>query len=454
VTSQHAGHTVHGISRAAPRGSAFAREETFPSYDRGGERLAIQLESGASAPLEPEVFELDPSPLQPAANAARVAIKDTKAEEPNSHNAPAVNLTAFSAWGSLSERLTSYAQGARWQTGIAPLDELLRGGIRTGKVLVIGGAPGAGKTTMADQLARIIAGQGAIVVVLEPDDPAGFDTRWLMSVGVSRDAAEAVDAPVLARAAELEKLPVFVAPPDTTLADVAAVLGRVGLANPGHQVVVVVDSLQKVHVRSGAEYESQRGKVEAVVETLKELARTYGAVVIATSELARGAYSSKQVNRQTHPLAAFKESGAIEYAADVAMVLRMGEGGLVACDVVKNRQGLAGSFSVRLDRDRATFEATTNLQDARPANDTPMVETVRSNPNLSKNKLARLAKMKKADGCAAIDRLVERGAIRNVGTEARPAYVVTDSSEGDRFSSVPRASGNHLPQNQSPGSHP
>jgi len=44
--------------------------------------------------------------------------------------------------------------------GLAPLDRMLGGGLRPGELMLIGGAQGTGKTTMALQMARNIASGG------------------------------------------------------------------------------------------------------------------------------------------------------------------------------------------------------------------------------------------------------------------------------------------------------
>src|SRR5215203_1212505 len=57
--------------------------------------------------------------------------------------------------------------------GMAPLDRMLGGGIRPGELMLIGGAQGTGKTTMALQMARNVAASGQAFVLyvnFEHDD--------------------------------------------------------------------------------------------------------------------------------------------------------------------------------------------------------------------------------------------------------------------------------------------
>ena len=50
-------------------------------------------------------------------------------------------------------------------TGFVPLDKTIGGGMRPGELVLIGGAQGAGKTTMALQMARNIAASGEASVL-------------------------------------------------------------------------------------------------------------------------------------------------------------------------------------------------------------------------------------------------------------------------------------------------
>src|SRR5690348_8292026 len=57
--------------------------------------------------------------------------------------------------------------------GMAPLDRMLGGGLRPGELMLIGGAQGTGKTTLALQMARNIAASGQAYVLyvnFEHDD--------------------------------------------------------------------------------------------------------------------------------------------------------------------------------------------------------------------------------------------------------------------------------------------
>ena len=78
-------------------------------------------------------------------------------------------------------------------------------------------------------------------------------------------------------------------------------------------------------------------------------------LVVATCELARGAYGKENSRERTTDLAAFKESGGIEYGAHLLLLLREREPGIVDVSMPKNRWGRSESFRLVLDHERAAF---------------------------------------------------------------------------------------------------
>jgi len=339
-------------------------------------------------------------------------------------------------WPGLCERLAETNQDTRHATGITELDALLRGGLPAGKLLVIGGEPGAGKTMLGAQVARHMARAGAYVVFLEPDDPGGFDTRWLMSAGASRAEVDARSPHAKAEAQRLAREPIKVAPARTTLAEAEKVLGRLAERYPSRQLVLVVDSLQKVkNVEDcdGGDDDNPRTRVDAAVEKLKGIRQDYDAIVIATSEVARAAYGSKQAFRNVRGLAAFKESGSIEYGATVAIVLHKGASGEVEAEVCKNKLGPTASLTLRLGSDRATFEGVEPAAEEEPeALDARVFAAIEANPSKSGKALLKLVKGDRNAFYEALDRLRDSGQVVNVGTKTWAKYLTSDAYKAER----------------------
>lgn len=74
----------------------------------------------------------------------------------------------------------------------------------------------------------------------------------------------------------------------------------------------------------------------------------------ATSELARAAYRHKNEAENIADIAAAKESGAIEYAADSLLVLHEVDG-QIRVTIPKNRGRGVEPFAMTLDKDTMTF---------------------------------------------------------------------------------------------------
>jgi replicative DNA helicase len=104
---------------------------------------------------------------EPVANPAPTAIRPVPgaAGKPWKLDAGAASLAPRSALDVLSNLNERIASGKvdEFQpiaTGFVPLDKTIGGGLRPGELMLIGGAQGAGKTTMALQMARNMAASG------------------------------------------------------------------------------------------------------------------------------------------------------------------------------------------------------------------------------------------------------------------------------------------------------
>lgn len=249
--------------------------------------------------------------------------------------------------------------GPALPTNLPTLDEWTRGGLRQGKLVAIGGAPGAGKTTLALQLAHVYHDAGHPVLVYAADESCeGLITRWGQQCGLVREDIEAAHEPTREALAQHFDLALvdFVDPDEATLNHAVAWLVQ-RAADVGVAGVLVVDSLQTCRIDGGDLLET-RQRIDMVVRTVKAAAAS-GLIVLTTSEVSRGFYRSS--SDRIDPLAAFKESGAIEYALTLGIVLASvkGETGQADAFIVKNRMGRHSTsdvaFRLRLDFDRAMF---------------------------------------------------------------------------------------------------
>lgn len=233
--------------------------------------------------------------------------------------------------------------------GLEPLDKLMGGGVRPGDLVLLGGAPGAGKTTMALQAARNAAAAGAATVLylcyehdeeylvtrlvsLEstgsqpgrvPDRGLSYADARNRVVESARNgrglwAAFAADEELIPALERIERYgPRLLLQKASGLrTDVPAIsdLAREVQAETGGPLVLVVDFLQKVP--SLPETEDEAGRVTRVVQGLKDLALSSDIGILAIVAAEKDALDGKRL-RPHH----FRGSSALIYEADIILVL-------------------------------------------------------------------------------------------------------------------------------------
>ncbi|MFM2105769.1 MAG: hypothetical protein RL338_801 [Chloroflexota bacterium] len=233
--------------------------------------------------------------------------------------------------------------------GFVPLDRTLGGGIRQGELLLIGGAQGTGKTTMALQMARNIALSGtaaALFLCFEHDEqylldrlialesalPALGQRTDAVRIGevrkevVSTAAAANGQVGALAKNPKLrpsldriaaygERLYLLKGSQTASTIDNLRTLVRRHRERAGDlPLVVFVDYLQKVPFLP--EPATEEEKVTQVVGGLKDVALSEGVSVVAV--VAADKEGLKAARLRNHHL---RGSSAINYEADVILIL-------------------------------------------------------------------------------------------------------------------------------------
>ena len=290
-----------------------------------------------------------PLPLEPAPFTVTRPQPDWEVNVDGRLLAPRSTLDVL---GRLGDKVTS-GQVSEYQPialGFTPLDKSLGGGIRVGELLLVGGAQGTGKTTLALQVARNIAlaGQADVLYIcFEHDDEyllnrlialesaidglpnpgaavkVGDVRREILATWLAQgggDAAELVANPRLR--GSLERInrygqSLFLmrgSQTTTTIDNLRRLVEAHHRAMPGRQLVVFVDYLQKVPVIPDPASETER--VTVVVNGLKDIALAHGVAVV--SIVAADKEGLKASRLRSHHL---RGSSAINYEADVILIL-------------------------------------------------------------------------------------------------------------------------------------
>ncbi|MBL8737858.1 MAG: AAA family ATPase [Planctomycetes bacterium] len=257
-------------------------------------------------------------------------------------------------------------------TGIVALDEMTGGGPVLGTRIYSNGAPNAGKTALAVQVADTWAQCGLVVGILgideEPDD---LLQRFLQRRGWSRQSTELRDSEELDRMErQVAELPIVFYSHGDTIESAGADLAR-RAKDAGKPAALFVDSIQ-----SAAEGEDRKAAVAAAAASARVVASRYRMVVWCTSEMNRAAYRSAVAAAEQNGMAAGADSRSIEFQARVLLNLTSiaGSGDRIECRVVKNKLGrdhLPDEQGIVLHLNRATQELTEDTTFQVPAASKP-----------------------------------------------------------------------------------
>lgn len=320
-------------------------------------------------------------------------------------------------------------KGVRIPLGIETLDKACRGGLLTGKVVIIGGAPGAGKTTLAAQKALELAQRGVHVAILAADEEAdGLLIRIGQNLNLSREDLEGGIKEAKEQLSRWVKpLPLMLFDSDEDEVTIELAAAELAKAAQGAPATLVIDSIQTARSAGSAAADNPRARADEIMRVIKQVAKQYGHLVIALSEVSRGWYRNS--NDRIDPLAAFKESGGIEYGAAVALAMAnvKGEDDLVDVVIAKNRLGQKPPFRVMLSFARARFaEVPIEVEEPEDEDEreSARIEKARGRVLFALAKVSSLktktavctrARGNRKDNMKAFDELVVEGLIVQVG---------------------------------------
>lgn len=311
-------------------------------------------------------------------------------------------------------------RGPRIPLAFPTLNRATRGGTPSGKIVTIVGGPGTGKSGVLYQQLWEHALEGHVVALYAADSDADDAViRIGQREGLDRSELEnGVQGTTRRLAAILEAVPNFAIydiADEHTIESVADALHRSRIE--GKATILGIDSIQTAASRAarGADL-TRKEVVDANIKAVKFAARKYGHLVVDTSESGRRSYSG----RAGDDLSAGKDSGSIEFASDILLVMRSvrGDDGLVQVTMPKNRLGRKMTFRLQLDARAATFvevgepiAAEAKADGVREA----VLAALRSHTDLkSANAVCKAAAVNRAAGLEAIGALLKTGVVIKV----------------------------------------
>lgn len=251
---------------------------------------------------------------------------------------------------------------------LGSLDSLL-GGVRP-RLVIIGGEPGAGKTTLAHQLADGLAQDGLPVLFFSFEIAASMliaksiirlsnselSASTLMDDGHSDEVRRVVEQ---YRSEIAPRMSIIEGP--TSPVEIGALVSLCE-RETGAKPVVLVDYVQLIPAESGQAVMDERLAIKASVSGLRRIVNSHEVPVFAISSINRASYGKPVVG-----LDSLGGSSAVEYAADQVIYLSVeGKGEErrlnltqacrpVTATLLKNRYGATGSARLVFDAEHARF---------------------------------------------------------------------------------------------------
>ncbi len=240
---------------------------------------------------------------------------------------------------------------------------------------------------------------------------------------------------------QLSNLPFELIDADQGEVFVETAIERFASKFPDQKRAVIVDSIQTARTESSDAIQDPRSKLDDVIGTLKKSANHEGTrcAILATVELSRSAYRNSSQAHNVDPLAAGKESGALEYRANALIDIRNEKGApdIITVTAVKARgygTHRGHVFAMKLDRETATFQPVTlhaAANEIECSKEMKLLGIVQSRPDLGTNELRGAMNTAPNALQTLLDKLSSRGLVKfELGKRRKKLWRITeDGSE-------------------------
>lgn len=251
-----------------------------------------------------------------------------------------------------------------------PEFDALVGGVRPGKITIIGGEPATGKTTLCDQVKTELAAQGVFTIYATYEPSTHELTAKSLArlsggtLGLSKLRAAAVSSTpefneafftyreIADRIAYIEDSP--------NILSLSSVVGKARQNHPQSPIALILDYIQLVPSQIRRPID-ERSRMQEVTSGLRHIAVKYQVSIFAISALTRSSYGKQK------ELDALSGSQTIEYSADTVITLSLDGKGEerhknaekpmrpVTATSLKCRHGAVGSAKLDFDTEFARF---------------------------------------------------------------------------------------------------
>lgn len=253
-----------------------------------------------------------------------------------------------------------------YMTGFTKTDQVIKG-LRPG-LFVIAAPPSAGKTTYVKQLADQVAELNDAPVLFFSYEQSAAELRVKSLARLTKKAGTpcsnesikeglGIPARIEAAAREYKRFGKWI---KVIEGDRQHTVGRIRLLAQREKMLtrkaplIIIDYLQILPVNDPS-LRDKRSEVDFLVSELRRIARDLEAPVIVISAMSRAEYDRAKMS-------GFKESGGIEYGADLAAIMTVekesdnGSERTVALNIIKNRNGRRGKAGLKYDMVHDYFE--------------------------------------------------------------------------------------------------
>ena len=287
----------------------------LPDNDQAGESWAAALEEEF-----PDLFRCPPLPAGKDLNEllvmdreqAAAFLRECLAAWQEALPPPYETFSAAGQMDAFHRYIEEQAQKPALATGFPLLDQSLDGGFYDG-LYVLGAVSSLGKTAFCMQIADQLAGQGRDVLIFTLEMTA----YELMARSISRNYTEREQAHLEFAA---ERYAAYAGhlwfregDHETGIEVISREIVR-HIDETGNRPVVLIDYLQIIAPMDV--HFTDKQNLDRIICALKKLSRTHSLTVLAISSFNRENYNVEAT------MAAFKESGGIDYSADVLLGLQ------------------------------------------------------------------------------------------------------------------------------------